>query len=107
MRPDTTHTDAHSDAGEDDADSFLDRHPSKRIEAIPPNEVTAGVDVTVHDLDDADMPPMFGVHQYFPPEDDIEGESVYVHGEHAVAQVIRALSDALSGRFEEVPWDDE
>ncbi len=94
------------DEGEDDDGSWLDRYPSKTVEAVPPNEATAGLNVTFYELYDDDSPPIIEFHQYYPPEDDVEGDSVYVHGEHAALQVGRALSELVSDRFEEVPWDD-
>jgi hypothetical protein len=81
---------------------------NRTVRAVDPNEVTAGVDVVRIDVDDRveDMPFMVVVRQYFPPEDDRDGDTVAMHGEHAVLQTISALSDVLSDRFEEVPWDD-
>lgn len=94
------------DEDEDDDGSWLDRYPSETVEAVPPNEVTAGLNVTRYDLYDDDSPAIIELHQYYPPEDDIEGDSVYLHGEHAALQVMGALSKLLSENFDEVPWDD-
>jgi hypothetical protein len=90
------------------AESRFDDCTSRTIRAVKPNEVTAGVDVARIDVDDRfeDIPFMVELRQYFPPEDDRDGDTVAMHGEHAVLQTISALSDVLADRFEEVPWDD-
>lgn len=87
-------------------ESWLEDCPSETLMAVPVTETTAGVEVTLYDLDEADMPYMVEVHQYYPPEDDEEGESVYLHGEYATLQLISALSELPSERFSEVPFDD-
>jgi hypothetical protein len=81
---------------------------TETVEAVSPNEVTAGVHVRRIDVDELydDMPFMIEVEQYFPPEDGREGDTVALHGEHAVLQLIAALADLSSERFEEVPWED-
>lgn len=96
-----------ADLEESSDTDWTDSYPSTTFRAVEPNAVTAGLDVTIYELDDADAPPMFELHQHYPEEDDEEGGSVYVHGEHAALSVIAGLSRALSERFEEVPWDDE
>ena len=87
---------------------WLENCTSRTVRAVEPNEVTAGVDVTRVDVDEAfdDMPFMVTLEQYFPPEDDREGEEVCMHGQHAVLQTIAALAAVTADRFEEVPWDD-
>lgn len=93
--------------GDDETEDWVDQYPSETIRAVDPNEVTAGLDVTLYDFDDANMPPMLELDQHFPPEDDQDGDAVYLHGGHAVLQLLAAVSDLYSERFAEVPWDDE
>lgn len=80
---------------------------SRQIQAVRPNEVTAGVRVRRVDVDEQheDMPFMVELHQHFPAEDNRKGDTVAIHGEHAVLQTIASLADVVTGRFEEVPWD--
>ena len=82
---------------------------TEHVAAISPNEVTAGVHVRRVDVDERidDMPFMVELEQYFPPEDDRAGDTVALHGEHAVLELIAALAQVTSSRFEEVPWDVE
>lgn len=90
-------------------ESAFDSCSSETIEAVEPNEVTAGVHVRRVDVDETfdDMPFMVELHQHFPPEDNRAGDTVAIHGEHAVLQTIAALAQVTTGRFEEVPWDVE
>lgn len=90
-----------------DDDSWLDDYPSERVLAVPVTETTAGVELTLYDLDELDYPFMVELHQHYPPEDDQEGESVYLHGEYATFQLLSALSDLVSDRFEEAPYDEQ
>lgn len=106
MRKEQTHQAEEWTEDEDNEGSWIDNYPSETIEAVPPNEVSAGINVTLYDLDTVDAPAMVELHQYYPPEDDAEGDSVFFHGEHAALQVMSALSKLLSERFEEVPWED-
>lgn len=80
---------------------------TEHVAAISPNEVTAGVHVRRVDVDERidDMPFMVELEQYFPPEDDRAGDTVALHGEHALLELIAALASVTSSRFEEVPWD--
>jgi len=105
-KPHVVETPDQDPRGEDS--SRTDTCSSETVQAVAPNEVTAGLEVTRIDVDERwdDMPPMFELHQDYPAEDDVEGDSVYIHGEHAVLEVIGALSELLAGRFEEVPWKD-
>lgn len=92
---------------ESDDEPWYADYPSERVRAAPVTETTAGVDVSRHDLDAVDMPPMYGIHQYYPPEDDVEGESVYVHGEYAALQVAATLVELASDGFDPAPLDDD
>lgn len=106
MDPKDDTTDDAVEQSEESGGSFLDDYPSETIRAVAVDEATAGVELTVYDLDELDFPPMFEIHQYYPPEDDQEGESVYVNGEHEVLQLISGLAEILTERVEEVDWDD-
>lgn len=90
---------------EDDDSRWMDRYPSETIRAVQPNEAVAGIDVTLYDLSEMDEPPMFEFHQYYPEEDGVDGDSVYIHGEHAPLKLMSAISELLSTRHDEVPWD--
>lgn len=92
---------------EADPESFLEKFPSHTIQAVPPNETTAGVEVTLYDLDEIDEPCMVELHQDYPDEDEPEGESVWIHGEYAILSVASVLSGILRRRFDEDPWPDE
>jgi hypothetical protein len=89
------------------ADTFEDC-TTETIEAVSPNEVAAGVHVRRVDVDELfdEMPFVVEIEQHFPPEDGREGDTVALHGEHAILQLLSALADLSSDRFEEVPWDD-
>ena len=117
MRKDTTH-EAEERADEFDTTEYGDGHeqwpdnyPSETIHAVPVDEVTAGVDVTLYDFDevgDDGEPPMFEIKENYPPEDDVDEESaVYFHGGHAAMQVISAIAYLWSQRYPEEPHDDE
>lgn len=88
----------------DDDGDWLDEYPSETIRAVDPDDVTSGIDITLYDLDRIDSPLMVEIQNYYPPEDDYEGSSVYIHGEYAVLQTLTALADLLSDRFDEYPW---
>lgn len=104
MRKEDPHQTERDEANDTDDDSdWPDNVPSETMTAVPPNEVTAGIDVTLYD--DEEFPPMVELHQNYPPEDGVEGDSVYLHGEHAALRLMSTLSELLSDQFEEVPWD--
>lgn len=114
MRKDTTHdaerdTEEPADKVDDETASWPDSYPHETIEeAVPIDDVTAGVDVTRYDFDEVDEPPMFEVKENYPPEDDVDEESaVYFHGPHAAAQVAAAITELLAERFDEYPWEDD
>ena len=96
------------ESDEDDSGSWLDDYPSTTIEeAEPIDKVTAGVDVTMYDLDEADEPVMFEIKENYPEEDDVDEESaVYIHGERGAAQIAAALNQLLSERLDEPEWAD-
>ena len=112
MRKDTTHEGERRDREDtEDADhgggNWPDAYPSTTVKAVPIDEVTAGVDVTRYDLDDVGAAPMFEISENYPPEDDVEEEqAVYFHGPYAAAKVAEAINHLLSGRFDEVPFDE-
>lgn len=91
-------------------DDWAAEYHAETIEAVAPTEATAGVTVTRYDLSDADPMPedvMVEIHQHFPPEDDVEGDSVYIHGRREALETVAALSNLLAGEFEEVDWSDD
>ena len=96
------------ESDDDDSGSWLDDYPSTTIEeAEPIDEATAGVDVAVYDLGEADMPPMYEIRENYPEEDDVDGEgAVYIHGEIGAARIVGALSQLLTERLDEVEWSD-
>lgn len=105
MREDTDHPAEPTDEPADGAD-WIDHQPSETVRAVEPNDTTAGLDVTLIDLPDPE-PPMVELHQHFPPEDDQEGDSVYIHGEHAALQTITALAELVATRHDAYPWPDQ
>lgn len=90
--------------GADDTDP-MDQYPSETIRAVEPNEVTAGVDVTLYDLDELNFPFMIEVKEYWPPEDEKEAETVAFYGGHASLAVASTILDLVGDRFDAMPWD--
>ena len=88
---------------EDEATGY-DRYPSETIHAVPVDEVTCGIDVTLFEPDDGVFAPAVRIEENWPPEDDREAESVMIHGGHALMQVIAAMSYLFAERFDEDPW---
>lgn len=84
-----------------------DEYFVEEVLAVEPTETTAGVVLTRHDLDEHNGTFMLGIHEYYPPEDDVEGESVYVHGERALFELFASLSQIVSDRYDRRPWADE
>lgn len=91
-------------------DDWAAGYHAETIEAVAPTEATAGVAVTRYDLSDEDVAPedvMVEIHQHYPPEDGVDGDSVFIHGRREALETVAALSNLLAGHFEEVDWGDD
>lgn len=88
------------------SDDWKDDYPSETVMAVPLTDTTAGIQVTLYDFDEIGDPPMIELHQYYPDEDEQDGESVYLHGTYATLQLLATVADLYSGRFEEAPYDE-
>lgn len=89
-------------------DGYLKEVPRETVVAVNPTGM-AGVLVTRFDVQEEydDFPaPMFRLHEYYPPEDDVKGSSVFVTGEQAVLNLIASLSELLGGTFSEDVWEE-
>lgn len=106
MRKSTDHEHAAVDDVDDagDGTDWLDRHPSETVVAAPVTEGTAGVTVTRYDLSEIDEAPIVAIDQHFPPEDDAEGETVYVHTDAYTLGVAAALVDVTAGSMTVPEW---
>ena len=102
MRKSTDHDHVlvEDDVDEDDDTDWLDPYPSETVSAVPVSEMTAGVTVTRYDLSEIDEAPIFDLHQHYPPEDDAEGESVYLHTDAYALRLAAALADVVGDQFD-------
>jgi len=97
MRKSTDHDhaavadDVDEPADRDDDTDWLEKYPSETIEAAPVTKGTAGVTVTRYDLSGIDEAPIIELDQHYPPEDDAEGETVWVQTDAYALQLAAAL----------------
>jgi hypothetical protein len=88
-------------AGDTEHDEeYWKKYPHTTVRGVPVTESTAGVDVTLIDLSRIDEPPMILLQEYYPPEDDVEGDTVGVHGLGEAVELASTILELLSPQFE-------
>lgn len=87
---------------EGDPADWREMYDRECIEAVLPKQGESGVEVTMFAQSEAKHPPMIEVKQTY-KDDEMEGETVYFHGEREALNVISALSDLLSDGFVKDP----
>jgi hypothetical protein len=79
---------------ETDSGEWWRNQPHETTRAVPVTEGTAGVDVTVT-ADTVDYPPMVLLREYYPPEDEQDGDTIMLTGTRQVVDLARTLLAAV------------
>lgn len=106
-----------ADGGEDTVDSpegtveespypdepWWTNYPRTTTRAVPVTEATAGVDVTILDMDSEVDPFQVLLREYYPPEDDVDGGEIMLSGASEVLELATALLGLVSHEFDAAP----